>query len=113
MYMCACLLSIPNSSSIYACTVSLRRLPGKQAGAGVADRRYEDGRLRRECGGVYFCPPVMVGDVGLPRVAEISAVALSLGETSACTVIRPRCAPIYPSFWELARHIPAATASVN
>jgi hypothetical protein len=59
------------------------------------------------------CAPVVVGNLGLPHDVEISAFALSLGETSACTVIRPRCAPIYPSFWELARHIPAATASVN
>jgi hypothetical protein len=34
----------------------------------------------------------IVGNLGLPHDVEISAFVLTLGETSACTVIRPRCA---------------------
>jgi hypothetical protein len=54
----------------------------------------------------------IVGNLGLPHDVEISAFALSGRNIGVHGNPTPVCA-CYPSFWELARHIPAAAASVN
>ena len=54
----------------------------------------------------------IVGNLGLPHDVETSGFALSGRNIGVQGNPTPVCAYL-PSFWELARHIPAATVSVN
>ena len=56
--------------------------------------------------------PVVVGNVGLPYDVEISPFALFGRNIGVHGNPTPVCAYL-PKLWELARHIPATTASVN